>query len=238
MKQISVIFTAAIGLFFSSCNNAVKEDEEKKMEDTVAIAIAPPAAPAFTPFKAMLVNHAVKDFAKFKAVYFAHDSMRSASGISHMVMGRGLADSNMVLVVTKITDVQKAKDFAASPSLKEAMQKSGVTGKPSFAMVDVLRNDDSKIPERDRIMVAHKVKDFDTWLKGYDAEGKETRLANGMIDRGLARGVDDPSMVYVVFAITDMTKAKARINSSELKKIMTDAGVTSPPQFTYYKLVD
>jgi quinol monooxygenase YgiN len=85
-------------------------------------------------------------------------------------------------------------------------------------------------------MIAHRVKDFEAWLKVFDEEGPAKRKENGFLDRGLARGLDNPNMVYIVFAITDKEKAKARINSAELKKIMTDAGVEGPPQFMYFSL--
>ena len=35
----------------------------------------------------------------------------------------------------------------------------------------------------------------------------------------------------------DIAKAKARASSPELKKIMTDAGVDSPPTVRWYKLI-
>jgi len=87
-------------------------------------------------------------------------------------------------------------------------------------------------------MITHRVKDFDAWLKVYDAEVVAKRMENGMLDWGLARNTDDPNMVYIFFAIADIEKAKARINSAELRKIMADAGVVGPPQVFYYKLED
>jgi hypothetical protein len=234
MKQISLILTAGVIIFLSSCSGGAKE--EKKAEDTTAAAA--PAKPVFEPFKVVMITHPVKDFDKWKAGYLSHDSVRKAYGISQFVMGRGLEDSNMVIVIDKMSDVQKAKQFTALPDLKEAMQKAGVTGPPTFDYVDVIRNDDTKIEQNDRIMVVHKVKDFDAWLKVYDNEGVSTRAANGLVDRGLARGIDDPNMVYIVFAVTDMAKAKARVSSEELKKIMTDAGVEGPPRIHFYRLVN
>jgi quinol monooxygenase YgiN len=185
-----------------------------------------------------MVQHKVKNFAKWKSAYMAHDSMRQAYGISHFQIGRSMDDSNMVIVIDKITDVKKAKDFAASAGLKAAMQKAGVSGAPAISYSDVVRNDASVIDQKDRVMVAHKVKDFDAWLKVYDAEGMKSRMENGVIDRGLARDADDPNMIYIVFAIADMAKAKARIGSEELKKLMMDAGVEGAPKITYYRLVD
>jgi len=67
-------------------------------------------------------------------------------------------------------------------------------------------------------MVIHKLKDFNAWLKVYDREGMNNCKGNGLIDHGLARDMDDPNKVYIVFAIGDIEKAKARISSQYLKK--------------------
>jgi hypothetical protein len=149
-----------------------------------------------------------------------------------------MTNPNKVLIFLKIDDLQKAKDFSASPNLKEAMQKGGVISKPEIVYVDVLRFQESPAEFKGRIRVAHKVKDFDTWLKVYDAEGAATRLANGLIDRSLSRNIDNPNMVYITFAVSDMAKAKARLADPALKKIMTDGGVISKPVIDFYTSVE
>lgn len=189
-----------------------------------------------TDFNAMVVQHPVANFDHFKLIYFAHDSLRKANGVSHFSFGTGLDDPNMVRVVLKIDDVTRAKAFITQPDLKVAMDSAGVTGPPTFDFVHVLRNDSSKIEQNDRISIKHKVKDFDAWLKVYDKEGMKSRQAFGIIDRAIARGIDDPSLVYIVFAVADWEKANARMNSEELKKLMTDAGVEGPPEFFKYKI--
>ncbi len=218
MKQISLLFSIGVLLCLISCAPGAKGDQ--KAEEMLA-----------TPYNAMMVRHGVSDYAAFKAVYMAHDSVRKAYGMTSLAVGRGMDDQNMVIVLNKINDVQKAKDFAASPTLKEAMEKAGVTGAPTIDFMKVIRDDTTTIPQNDRLMVSHHVKDFDAWLKVYDAEGKATRAANGIVDRGMARGIDDPNMVYLLFAVTDMAKANARMQSEDLKKIMTDAGVDGAPSF-------
>lgn len=186
-------------------------------------------------FKSMVIKHPVKDFAKMKAVFMTKDSMMSANGFHPIGVARGLQDSNMVVVIGKIDDVAKAKAFATSPELKTAMDSATVSGPATIDYVDVVRNDDSDIPQMERMMVKHHVKDFGAWLKVYDKEGKDTRASFGMIDRALGRGVDDSNMVYVVFAVTDMAKATARGQSEELKKLMEEAGVDSAPEMFAYK---
>ncbi len=235
-KYLIPLLVISFVFFLFSCNDGETKKDEVKVEEPAKMET--PVATVFTPFKVFMVQHSVADFEKWKAAYLAHDSFRLAYGITHYVMGRGMDDPNWVVVIDKIGDVQKAKDFASAPALKDAMQKAGVKGKPMVSMAEVIRNEDTKIDQQDRVMIVHHVKDFDTWLKVYDAEGVAKRLEYGLIDRGLARDVDDPNKVYIVFAITDMAKAKARMGSQELKKIMTDAGVDGPPQINFYKLVD
>jgi quinol monooxygenase YgiN len=187
-------------------------------------------------YKAVMIQHPVANYSVWQAAYMAHDSVRNAYGISKYGLGRGTQDTNMVWILNKINDLGKAKEFAGLPELKTVMEAAGVTGMPTFTYMDVVRDDTSSIPQKDRVLVSHKVKDYDTWLKAYDGEGRAMRAENGLLDRGLARNADDPNTVYIVFAITDKDKAMARMQSEELKKIMTDAGVEGPPSFFFYTL--
>jgi hypothetical protein len=59
-----------------------------------------------------------------------------------------------------------------------------------------------------------------------------------MVDRVLARNVEDPNMIHLVFAVTDMAKAKAAINSDAKKKLMKSAGVEGTPVIEFYKRAD
>lgn len=237
MKRMPAMLAISWIALSLSCSNGPAK-EETQTADTAAAVVAPAEVkPAFIPFKVALIQHKVRDFAKWEVQYYAHDSVRKAYGISHYVIGRDLKDSNLVYVIDKMDDLQKAKDFSMLPDLKKAMQKAGVISQPSFTFLNVVRNDDSPTDIAERLMVMHHVKDFESWLKAFDAEGPAVRSSNGMIDRGLARGIVDSNMVYIVFAVSDMAKAKARGASPELKKIMADAGVDGPVTIHSYRLV-
>jgi hypothetical protein len=234
MKQFASILASAIILIFTSCAGG---GSEEKKADTAAAAVDTTAKTVFQPFNLIMIRHKVKDFDKWKVNYLAHDSVRTAYGIRKDILARDVADSNMVTVFDQFTDLAKAKQFAALPNLKEAMQKGGVTGMPSFDYIRVVRLADMNFTAKDRVLVKHKVKDYDAWLKAYDAEGKATRASFGMVDLGIARGLDDSTVVYIYFGITDMAKAKARGDSPELKKIMEDAGVIGKPEMFSFKEV-
>ena len=239
MKNIKKILTPVLILVFTvaflSCKNnkTEKAEPEKAMPKDTTTAVA-----VFEPFKIIGIKHKVADYDKWRKEYDAHDSIRMAYGISHYMIGRGIDDANMIIVIDKIIDVPKAKEFSVLPDLKEKMKKAGVISKPEFTYYDVIRNDTTKIDQKDRLMVTHRVKDFDAWLKVYDAEGTAKRLEEGFIDRGLARSIDDPNMVAIVFAITDMKKAKENIKSEAKKKLMMDAGVVGAPDMFFYKIVE
>ncbi|WP_052257211.1 hypothetical protein [Flavobacterium sp. AED] len=239
MKNIKIFLTPVLILVFTvaflSCKNnkTEKAEPEKAMPKDTTTAVA-----VFEPFKVMVVKHKVADYDKWRKEYDAHDSIRTAYTISHYMVGRGADDANIIVTATKFLDLQKAKDFSQLPYLKEAMKKAGVIGKPEFSYYEVIRNDDTPIEQKDRLMITHKVKDFDAWLKVYDAEGTAKRMEEGFIDRGLARSIDDPNMVAIVFAITDMKKAKENINSEAKKKLMKDAGVVGAPEMFFYKIVE
>lgn len=236
MKQILAFLSAAMLITFVSCNNnePAKEETKTNNEDTASSA---KVTPAFQPFTVTLIRQKVKDFDKWLPIYEAHDSARKANGLTEIGLERGLDNSNEITVAFKTDDLQKAKDFTNSPGLKEAMQKAGVTGPPTISYITVIRDDNSNIEQKDRLSVVHHVKDFDAWLKVFDSEGKETRAGYGLIDRGIAREVDDPNVVHILFAVSDMARAKARVGSPELKKLMTDAGVDGPPTINFYRLV-
>ncbi len=85
-------------------------------------------------------------------------------------------------------------------------------------------------------LIRHKVADYDKWKPGYDA-GDSLRLASGVHNYVIARGVDDPNTILVATQIDDVDKAKAFAAMPELKDGMKKAGVVGPPLFDYLESV-
>ncbi|HEY4967235.1 MAG TPA: hypothetical protein VII28_12590 [Puia sp.] len=237
MKLLSALPALSMAIMLLSCGSEPAKEETKSADSAVAAAPAPAEVkPPFIPFKVVIVQHKVKNFDKSEAEYFNRDSLRNSYGITHYVIGRDIKDSNTVFVVDKITDMDKAKSFYALPAAKEAMMKAGVGGPPGFTYAEFIRVNDNPVQFLDGLAVSHRVKDFAVWLKAYDADSTG-RSANGLIERGIARNLQDSNTVSVLFEVSDLTKAKARMKSPDLQKIMTDAGVEGPPTVRWYKLI-
>lgn len=236
MKSISMICSAMLIFFMMSCNNESSSSakEEKTATDTAAkTETTTPPAPA-KPANVMLVWHKVANYEKWLAGYEAHDSARMASGLHNYIIGRDADNPNMILVAVRMDDYEKAKAFAASPDLKTTMQKLGVIGAPSITFLDVQMND-TTVSTATRVMVMHKVKDYDAWKKEFDAH-KQARTDAGLMDRAVGYSFDDKNSVVVVCGVNDMKKAKDFMNSKDLKDKMAAAGVVGPPTIHFYNV--
>jgi hypothetical protein len=82
--------------------------------------------------KYFLVRHKVADFAKWKPVYDAHLPTRQKAGLKEEHLLRSIDDPNEVVLLFEAEDLQKAKEFADSSDLREAMEKAGVVDKPDL----------------------------------------------------------------------------------------------------------
>ena len=141
-------------------------------------------------------------------MFAEHESTSAESGLTTRALTRGTDNPNKIYLFLNVADMQKAKKYATNPKLKEVRKTAGVTSEPEVIYSNIVRFEESPVEFKDSVRVNIKIKYFDAWLKVYDAEGKEIRLANGLIDREIAQSIDDPSMIYLTFAVSDMAKVK------------------------------
>ena len=240
MKRFKIFLlqflTAA--LFLTSCGGDASKDATTSDTSTVTAPDTTALATntiVTTPQGMMVVTHKVNNFEKWLAAYEAHDSLRLANGIHSYVVGRGFEDSSMVLVATRVDDMEKAKAFAKSADLKKAMQKSGVVGAPAVSLFTATWQDTGSLSGstlRSRTMFS--VKDWAAWEKNF-TDGKSERMANGVVDRVYGHDPDDNTKVSLVTAVTDTAKAFAYWKSDELKKRRAAGGVIGEPKrFLFY----
>jgi hypothetical protein len=228
-----VALAGSLTFMLFACNSSQTEQKEAKA-DTVAApppVVEKPKEPAgpTVPFNALVIHHGVADFDKWKPVFDGDTAARAQAGLHPIGLARGIDNPNTVVIPFMLDDVAKAKAFSTDPRLKEAMKKGGVTGPPSLKFVQILRMSDSLKQPCDFVEVTHKVKNFDAWLKVFDEEGTAKRLADGLVDGVVARGIDDSSLVYLVFKINDIKAAKAAFANPDRKKVMMKAGVVGKP---------
>jgi hypothetical protein len=240
-KFAVLLFCAAMVFFLTSCggnesSEPTTTDSTSVNSDTGTVTLETNTI-VTTPQSMMVVTHKVSNFGKWKPSYDEHDSMRLANGIHSYVIGRGVQDSNMVLVAVKVDDMEKAKAFAKDPSLKKAMQKGGVTGAPSISFTTTTWQDTVRLsPDVIRSRTTFSVKDWDTWQKNFQ-DGKQERMDNGITDRSIGHDADDNKKVYLVTAVIDTAKAFAYYKSDALKKRREAGGVIGEPKRFLFRVV-
>jgi hypothetical protein len=234
-----ILFYATV-FFLASCAGGGSEKNtttDSTTVDSTKSVVAPKINTIVTtPQNMMVAKHKVSNYAKWKPSYDEHDSLRLASGIHSYVIGRGLQDSNMIMVAVKVDDMAKAKAFSKDPSLKKAMQKGGVIGQPSFSFVTMTFQDTAAVSSALRARTTYAVKDWDVWQKAFE-EGKQERIDNGIIDRAYGHDVDNDKKVVVVTVLMDTTKAYAYWKSDMLKKRRAAGGVIGEPERFVYRVV-
>jgi len=86
----------------------------------------------------IVVRHTVASFDKWKAGFDGHESVRKKYGWTSATVLTDAADPTHIVVVGKVKSLAQAKDFTKEPSLKEVMQKAGVTSAPDIAFLKVV----------------------------------------------------------------------------------------------------
>jgi hypothetical protein len=85
----------------------------------------------------MIIRHKVRDYGQWRPIFDEHVEMQRAAGLFNPRVYHS-ADSNKseIVVVFDTEDTKKAKDFAASADLKEAMIKAGVLDTPTIYFLE------------------------------------------------------------------------------------------------------
>jgi hypothetical protein len=86
----------------------------------------------------IVVRHTVANFDKWKIGFDGHESVRKKYGWTSSTVLTDAGDPTHVVVVGKVKTLAQAKDFTKAPSLKEVMQKAGVTSAPDIAFLKVV----------------------------------------------------------------------------------------------------
>jgi hypothetical protein len=80
----------------------------------------------------MIIRHKVADFDKWKPEFDDHRPFREASGLRDLYLWRNADDPKEIILLVEASDIEKAREFAASSDLEDKMQSAGVQGVPDI----------------------------------------------------------------------------------------------------------
>ena len=84
----------------------------------------------------LLIQPTIEDYAKWKPVFDEHSATRKASGSKGGQLFRNADNPNEILILFEWDDLEKARQFTQSDDLRQAMQRSGVIGRPDLYFLD------------------------------------------------------------------------------------------------------
>ena len=79
-----------------------------------------------------------------------------------------------------------------------------------------------------------RVEDFDRFIETFETRGKAKRVEHGSRSATVFRVADDPHAVITVFD-WDREGIEAFLADPETREIMAEAGLQSPPEFTFVR---
>ena len=84
----------------------------------------------------MLVRHSVKDYDAWKSIFDSVGDLRRRNGERQYAVYRQDDSANSLVALFKWDNLDNARKYAASPELKAAMERAGVTGKPEILFLE------------------------------------------------------------------------------------------------------
>jgi hypothetical protein len=84
----------------------------------------------------MIVRHKVRDYGQWRPIFDQHAEMQRAAVINPRVYHSADSNKSEIVVVFDTEDTKKAKEFAASVDLKDAMTKAGVIDTPTLYFLE------------------------------------------------------------------------------------------------------
>lgn len=86
----------------------------------------------------MYARHTVEDYDAWKSVFDSVSDLREQNGERSYQILRNGNGSNELILLFEWDSLENAERYAASPELREAMERAGVIGKPEILFLEEL----------------------------------------------------------------------------------------------------
>jgi len=239
-KQIlKATFLSCVVPFFIGCSGGSTDNSEQAATDqAVEEVVAESTESTETEIdisQIFIVWHEVADYDAWKVVYDGNSDAIRNGGMTQLVIGRDDDNQNNVFVAHMVNDLEAARVFVESDDLKAKMEEGGVSEPEVLTFIDVVSYVGPQPDILERMLVRHRVADWDAWSAAFEADGP-TINESGLSMLLLGTDVDDSNVVNIAFVVHDQEKAEAYMNSDELKQKMADAGVEGEADVKFFTI--
>jgi hypothetical protein len=184
----------------------------------------------------LALDFKVVNFLKWKTAFDENDSLRKSFGFRSNHIFRKALDTNQVLLMMMVTDLDKASAFNTDPEVIAQMSEMGVIGQPAAKILNAVHFE-QKIASQNLILMQYEVEDYKTWVKRFE----ETMLFNSNSGvKALYRlyVLDNPNMVSMLMEVSSFELAERLIGSPNNISSMKENGAISEPIMTFLKFIE
>jgi hypothetical protein len=197
--------------------------------------------PILPPYNALVQIIEVNDYQKWLRTMYANAEGLHNQGLEGPSFARAMDDTNRLTVFYTLTNtgnsnIAKARELLKSDDFQKLMRNSGVTGNAQSELVHVVY-DLNSIMEQKRLFITQHVKNYKAWKKAFEA-GKPARVASGLVDRLIARDIDDTHKVIVYLGVKNLAQAKTYVASGAFKNFCDQAGLDKQPEIAWYTWIN
>ncbi len=184
----------------------------------------------------LALDFQVVDFFKWKSAFDQNDSLRKAFGLRSWHIFRKVLDTNQVLVMMKVTDVDKASAYSTDPEVTAQMKDMGVVGVSSVKILNAIHLED-KTQSENLILIQHEVEDYKAWAMSFE-DAMSTNENIGI--KALCRlyVLDNPNMVSVLLEVSSFELAEQIMSSPTNISSMKESGAISEPIITMLTFIE
>jgi len=98
----------------------------------------------------LIIRHKVKDYSKWRPWFDQHAAAQKLAGLTDPRVFRSSDDENEVVILFHADDMKRAKDFVASPDLKQTMVKVRGHGQTNILFFGITQRPESHALGLDR----------------------------------------------------------------------------------------
>ncbi|MEZ4721888.1 MAG: hypothetical protein R2813_08450 [Flavobacteriales bacterium] len=176
----------------------------------------------------LFIAHKIADYEVWKAAFDIAQPVREKHGVMVLNVFRDQNDTNLVLVYTNITNVERAKEYVTSESLQKSMQNAGVQGTMDLYWLTQEMSYNKDITDSILFFMSFKVMKYDRWENAFLDDYRNEPDRDFQVINVL-KGVEDQGLVGMLFAVNDHDYVQIMEKNNSFRAKMLAAGVISYP---------
>lgn len=231
LRDIQYFLTILVAFLFSACSTSEDQQLESSFDLTEEIVEEDSVL-----MHCMAIQQRVVSFEKWQKGFHDNDNLREAYGLSVLNVFRFAEDSNKVMVLLEIEDLEKAYKYAASSEVRYGMKDLGVIGQPVVNVLNAIHIE-KKQKDTHCILIQHDVADHKKWKEHFLDYNQNNKNEN-ISALCLFYFNDNPQKVSVLLEVSDFEIGKQLVSSESAKNDMREMGAITEPVLTLLTVVE